>query len=76
MSDVSHDRSVISAAIDAARPEFSGRNAALTGWVVVSEWMDDSGERWLSSIRSEFTTRWAEIGMLYEVINGDWSDDD
>jgi len=48
--------------------------AILTGWVVVAEWMDPAGERWLSKAHAASTTSWAAKGMHHEALNGDWPD--
>lgn len=51
--------------------------AILTGWAVVSEWVDPSGERWLSKGCAPGTTGWAARGMLHDALyRDDWDEDD
>jgi hypothetical protein len=62
-------REAIHEAIQAHAP--SGRKAILTGWVMVAEWMDPEGDRWLSRAHAASTTSWAANGMHHEVLHGD-----
>jgi hypothetical protein len=41
--------------------------------VVLAEWMDKDGERYLSHCRSASTTAWTARGMMHDVLHGDWS---
>lgn len=50
--------------------------ATLTGWVIVSEWMDDDGDRWLSRGWAASKAKWEVDGMLHEVLYGNWPTDD
>lgn len=50
--------------------------AMLTGWVMVAEWMDQSGERWLSKGHAAHTAHWSAKGMMHEALYGDWPDPD
>lgn len=43
--------------------------AVLTGWVVITEWMDTDGEKWLSFNRAEATAPWAAKGMCWEALH-------
>jgi hypothetical protein len=52
-----------------------GREAILTGWALVAEWMDDSGDRWLSKMNAESTPQWTVNGMWHEAMHGKWPDD-
>jgi hypothetical protein len=47
----------------------------LTQWVVVAEWMDGTGSRWLSKLHSESTTKWAANGMYHEALYGAWPEE-
>lgn len=49
-----------------------GRQALLTGWALVAEWVDHDGERWLSRAHAESTSTWAAKGMHHEALHGDW----
>lgn len=51
-----------------------GQDAILTGWVVVAEWVDHDGERWLSKAHAESTATWVADGMHHEAIYGNWPD--
>jgi hypothetical protein len=51
-----------------------GGKAVLTGWVVVAEWMDEHGERWISKGHAPATTGWAAKGMHHEALHGEWPD--
>lgn len=52
-----------------------GSEAVLTGWVMVAEWIDHQGERWLSKAHAESTTSWSAKGMHHEALHGQWPDD-
>lgn len=47
----------------------------LTGWVVVTEWMDTGGGKFLARCHSDGMTDWQRDGML-EHAGRDWDDDD
>ena len=51
-----------------------GRDAVLTGWALVAEWIDHDGERWLSQGRAASTPQWTARGMFHEVLYGEWPD--
>lgn len=57
-----------------ANPDAGGVEGAavLTGWVVVTEWMDETGEKWLSRGWSSSKAKWEALGMVHEVLYGDW----
>lgn len=47
--------------------------AVLTGWVVIAEWMDADGKRYLSNCIAENTTPWTARGMMHDVLfGGEW----
>lgn len=46
--------------------------AVLTGWVLIAEWMDPEGERWLVRGHAAGKTRWEAVGMAHEFLYGDW----
>jgi hypothetical protein len=48
----------------------------LTGWVLVAEWMDHQGERWLSKGHAASTPAWAAKGMHHEALFGEWPAED
>ena len=53
-----------------------GQDAVLTGWVVVAEWIDHDGERWLSKGHAASTSAWTAAGMLHEALHGKWPEDE
>jgi hypothetical protein len=48
--------------------------AVLTGFVLVCEWMDEDGERWLSKCHSSSLTNWTASGLHHEALYGNWPD--
>jgi hypothetical protein len=40
----------------------------LTGWVLITEWASNEGERALGTARSESTTQWEAKGMLHTAL--------
>ncbi len=80
MTDEAERRLRIAAAIQADGPGLGDRESILTSWVVVAEWMDDKGQRWLSKnngdAAGETMTKWAVNGFLHEALNESWEDTD
>lgn len=50
--------------------------AFLTGWVLIAEWVDTDGKRWLSRRMADDTTPWAADGMFHAGLSDDWADGD
>lgn len=48
------------------------KHAVLVGWVIVCDWMDEDGERWLSKGHSSSIPTWTAEGMHHEALYGDW----
>lgn len=48
----------------------------LTGWVVVQEWMNPAGEKFLTRAWDHSLATWSAKGMMHEVLYGDWPVDD
>jgi hypothetical protein len=46
--------------------------AILTGWLVISEWTDKDGERYLGHCRAASTPAWTARGMMHDVLFGEW----
>lgn len=46
--------------------------AVLVGWVVVTDWMDETGERWITRGFSASKVKWDADGMLHEALYGNW----
>lgn len=51
-----------------------GREALLTGWVLVAEWVDHDGDRWITRAHAASTSDWAAKGMHHEALYGEWPD--
>lgn len=49
-------------------------NVLLVGWVVVAEWMEPAGDRFVSRMLSEGASPWQAKGYLFEGLNGLWPD--
>lgn len=48
----------------------------VTNWVLVAEFVDTNGERWLARRESEGVTRWCVEGLLHNALYSDtWSSD-
>lgn len=54
-------------------PELADAEAILVGYVMVTEWMDAEGDRWLSSTETPGMASWHRDGILHHRLN-DWSD--
>jgi hypothetical protein len=44
----------------------------LVGWVVMAEWMEPDGQRFISRMLGDGSTPWQAKGYLYEGLNGAW----
>lgn len=77
MTDVSDPRrDAIHAALQANGSYKVDEGALLTGWALVTEWMDTDGEKWLSRVHSATIPAWVAKGMWHEALNSDWPTDD
>lgn len=61
---------------DALQANATVPDAILTGWVVVTEWMDHNGARWLSKGHAASKASWEARGMIHEALYGDWPQQD
>jgi len=52
------------------------RAAILVNWVVVTEWMDENGGRWLAKCHSASMPHWHAQGLHHEALYGNWPDAD
>lgn len=52
------------------RPNAAREGSLVVGWVVVADWVDPDGQRWLSYTKSEGVTEWQAKGMANEVVAG------
>ena len=55
-------------------PEEHG--SVLTGWVIVQEWMNPAGEKFLTRAWDHALSQWSAKGMIHEVLYGDWPADE
>jgi hypothetical protein len=46
--------------------------ALLTGWALVTQWVDTDGETYLARVHSETIPTWTANGMWHEALYGDW----
>lgn len=57
---------------EAGPPEESIPGALLTGWTIVTEWMDTKGNKWLTKGHSASLTNWNADGFHHEALYGNW----
>jgi hypothetical protein len=50
--------------------------ALLTGWAVVTQWVDPDGETWLARGHSATIPYWGAKGLWHEALYGDWPEPD
>lgn len=48
------------------------QGSLLTGWVLVTAWVDDDGDHWLVKAHAAEIQAWTARGMLHEVLEGEW----
>lgn len=73
MTPEAHDpEDVITTAIQATGNAIAD-GALLTGYILVAEWVDPDGQRWLSRGASTGTTSWQRAGWLHEALHN-WPD--
>jgi hypothetical protein len=65
-------RDEIHAKLQELGPANIEKEAVLVGWVIVCDWMDEDGERWLSKGHSATIPRWTADGMHHEALYGNW----
>jgi hypothetical protein len=59
--------------IDRTIGEFPPKeDVLLVGWVVMAEWMEPGGDRFISRLLADGSTPWQAKGYLYEGLNGVW----
>jgi hypothetical protein len=73
-SDPERERIHEAIASNAAHVQDASGGAILTGWIVISEWMDKDGERYLGHCRAASTSAWTARGMMHDVLFGNWPD--
>ena len=57
-------------------PVVDQRPSMLVSWVVMSEWIDEDGHRWLSRMESQGLPDWTIRGMLLAGVDDDWEPED
>lgn len=66
-------RDAIHAALQETGPlNTEDKSAVLSGWVVVTEWMDEDGDRWLAKAHAASLTNWTAAGFHHEALYGEW----
>jgi hypothetical protein len=60
--------------VNAGHVQDASGGAILTGWVVLAEWMDKDGDRYLSHCRAPSTSAWTARGMAHDYIYGEWGE--
>ena len=58
----------ISRVLSEHQPNLDDRAAILVGYVVIAEWSDEKGERWLSNRSAPGMPTWAARGLLHEAL--------
>lgn len=79
MDNSDERRDEIHTLIQKQGPAGVDRNAVLVGWAIITDWMDDEGERWLTKAHSASIPVWSANGLHHEALYGDWpspSEDD
>ena len=81
MKSVKERREALYATISDNGPVEGNENletSTCVGWVLVTEWMDGEGERWLNRIAGnaggDNMVHWTANGLLHEALYGDWPD--
>jgi hypothetical protein len=74
-------RSEIRNVIQALAGEGAATDGAIvTGWVIVVEWMDPDGGKWLSRFNGDGAdlplVAWQMEGMLHNALHESWDDDE
>lgn len=54
-----------------AKEDAESKNQICTGWILVTEWADFAGERYVATHISDSISPWAATGMLYYSIEND-----
>lgn len=77
MSDEASDRrAAISESFQRNAPWDPDDGKVIVGWVVVCEWLDGDGKRWLSlnsgNADGEELPNWTRDGYLHEGLYGKW----
>lgn len=74
--DSDPQRDAIHEALQAIGPVSMDEEKAtvLTGWAIVAEWMDESGEKWLTKSHSASLATWTAAGFHHEALFGAWPD--
>jgi hypothetical protein len=65
MEEVNSPQSDIHIAIEAQAPF---PDAALTGWIVIAEWLTPDGEKKLARLNSEDASHWQVSGYLHDAL--------
>jgi hypothetical protein len=52
--------------------EGAGEGSLLTGWALVTSWVDPDGETWLTKAHAATIPQWTATGMHHEALFGHW----
>jgi len=69
-------RDTIHQTIQDLGPADIDKQAVLVGWVIVCDWMDEDGERWLSKAHSASIPGWTAEGMHHQALYANWPEHD
>jgi len=77
--EVKAQREAITQSVNNARPN-ELESAICVGWVMVAEWIDNEGSRWLTRLDSspdhKALPTWTRTGYLHDALFGSgWEDD-
>jgi len=54
-----------------AKQDPDAKHQVCTGWILVTEWSDFSGEKFIATHTSDGLAPWTAIGMMYYSIEND-----
>lgn len=74
LSDERRDR--IHALLQELGPPGDDVGSLLTGWVMLTSWVDPNGTPWLARGYAAEVPFWAAKGMLHQGLYGEWPDPD
>lgn len=63
--DVRQDQDRVAVALQQCNPHSMPEGSLLTGWVVVAEFMDPNGEKWLTRLSHPGSSVWTTDGLLH-----------
>lgn len=67
-------RDALHAFLQEQGPADMEKQAVLVGWVIVLDWMDEDGDRWLSKAHAASLPTWVAGGLHHEALYAKWPD--